>query len=441
MEHRVRALIYSRVSTDSQERDGTSLDTQERACLEYAESKGWCVVECIRDTASGYTLERPGIGRVRQLLRSRDAEMIVAYAVDRISRNQNHIGVLFDDVEQAGARLEFITEKFEDTATGRFILAARAFIAEVEREKISERTMRGKAERARSGRIPQGTGMGCYGYIYDPKTGRRQIDSYQGTIVRRIFQRYAETRSFSAVSNELNKEGIRTFSSSRWYPSTIRRVLKNESYTGRFVYRRTKRIRVLDGNARRLRSQVVPQPEEMWIKVDGGSPRIIEEAQWQRVQDILNDPERTLTQPSTRSYLLRGRAECGVCGSAMVGQTLTVKERPYRYYRCRHAYTTSTGHSCTARYVRGDNLEGVVWREVTRVLTNPSTVLQELEKQMEAEVDGNQVAQWGRMAIVDTKPFKLRVILHRIFVERPQVTGIPAWPGGAACYRRSRYIL
>ena len=48
---------------------------------------------------------------------------------------------------------------------------------------------------------------------------------------------------------------------------------------------------------------------------------------------------------------------------------------------------------------------------------------------------------WGRMAIVDTKPFKLRVILHRIFVERPQVTGIPAWPGGAACYRRSRYIL
>ena len=54
---------------------------------------------------------------------------------------------------------------------------------------------------------------------------------------------------------------------------------------------------------------------------------------------------------------------------------------------------------------------------------------------------GRNLVLWGRMAIVDTKPFKLRVILHRIFVERPQVTGIPAWPGGAACYRRSRYIL
>ncbi len=57
--------------------------------------------------------------------------------------------------------------------------------------------------------------------------------------------------------------------------------------------------------------------------------------------------------------------------------------------------------------------------------------------QLTCEIEG----VWGRMAIVDTKPFKLRVILHRIFVERPQVTGIPAWPGGAACYRRSRYIL
>ena len=89
---------------------------------------------------------------------------MVAYAVDRLSRNQNHIGVLFDEIEQAGARLEFVTERFEDTAVGRFILAARAFVGEVEREKIGERTTRGKLERARSGRIPQAFGRGCYGY-------------------------------------------------------------------------------------------------------------------------------------------------------------------------------------------------------------------------------------------------------------------------------------
>ena len=64
----VRALVYSRVSTDAQERDGTSLDTQESACVEYAESNGWMVVERIRDTASGFTLDRQGIERAVELV-------------------------------------------------------------------------------------------------------------------------------------------------------------------------------------------------------------------------------------------------------------------------------------------------------------------------------------------------------------------------------------
>ena len=64
-----RVVIYSRVSTDAQERDGTSLDTQERACRAYAQAKGWVVAESIKDTASGANLDRPGIEPVRQLLR------------------------------------------------------------------------------------------------------------------------------------------------------------------------------------------------------------------------------------------------------------------------------------------------------------------------------------------------------------------------------------
>jgi len=107
------------------------------------------IVESIKGTASGSNLDRPGKERVRLLLRQGTVGVVVAYDVDRLSRNQNHISVLFDEVEQAGAKLQFVTEKFEDTAIGRFILTARAFIGEVEREKTAERTMRGKAERAR----------------------------------------------------------------------------------------------------------------------------------------------------------------------------------------------------------------------------------------------------------------------------------------------------
>ena len=218
MAGQLRAIVYSRVSTDAQERDGTSLDTQERASQEFVSASGWTLLESIRDTASGSSLDRPGIERLRTLLRQGSVDVAVAYAVDRLSRNQNHIGVLFDEVEQAGAQLQFVTEKFEDTAIGRFILAARAFIGEVEREKIAERTMRGKAERARSGKIPQATGKGIYGYSYNQEIGQREIDTSQCLIVRRIFERFCSGDTCNRIAVDLNLEAIPTFSGKRCTP-------------------------------------------------------------------------------------------------------------------------------------------------------------------------------------------------------------------------------
>ena len=392
----MRAIVYTRVSTDAQERDGTSLDSQERACVDFVLKSGWHLVECIRDTASGYSLERPGIAHLRRLLRQGRADVVIAYAVDRLSRNQNQIGVLFDEAAQAEARLEFVTEKFEDTAIGRFILAARAFIAEVEREKIAERTMRGKLERARSGRIPQAMGKGCYGYVYNPATGRREIDPVQAEVVRRIFRRYAETRSFSAVSAELNDAGIPAFSGGRWYPLTICRMLTNESYTGRLIYRRTRWVPVRGGADGKARRRAIERPMDEWIEIEGASPRIIDQGLWRRVQAIIQDPERTARRPTKRFYALRGRIKCALCDGAMVGQTMKVKGRPYTYYVCRYAYDKHTRYRCPARNVRADALEGGIWGEVKRIPSDPTVVLRELQQLSHATPDTQELERLHR---------------------------------------------
>ena len=77
------------------------------------------MVECIKDTASGSHLDRPGIERVRHLWSQGFVDVVLAYAVDRLSRNQIHIAVLLDDIEKVGATLEFVTEDFENTPVGR----------------------------------------------------------------------------------------------------------------------------------------------------------------------------------------------------------------------------------------------------------------------------------------------------------------------------------
>ncbi|HZQ34672.1 MAG TPA: recombinase family protein [Dehalococcoidia bacterium] len=207
-----RCIVYSRVSTDAQERDGTSLDTQEERSLACAQERGWLVVECVRDAASGFSLERPGLKRVRSAVRASRVDVVLVYALDRLSRKQTHIAILAEECADAGVGLEFVTESFEDSATGQFLRTATAFAAELEREKIAERTMRGKAQRARSGKVPQATGRGIYGYDYDPVSGTRRINAEQAAVVQRIFARFCAGGSCHGIAVELRAEGVQALS-------------------------------------------------------------------------------------------------------------------------------------------------------------------------------------------------------------------------------------
>jgi site-specific DNA recombinase len=376
----MRAIVYSRVSTDAQERDGTSLDTQERACVDFAHQQGWRVVETLRDTASGYTLDRPGMERIRRLIRDSAADVLLSFAVDRLARNQTKLAVLLDEAEEAGIALECVTEKVEDSPLGKLVMSLRAFAAEVEREKIVERTTRGKLERAMSGRIPQAFGRGCFGYVYNPATGQREIEPYQAEVVRRIFTRFTELRSFDRVCTELIRDGITTYVGGIWHPIGVRRVLENESYIGRLTFRRSRWIKVR-GKDGKLHRKRVERPAEEHVEIPGASPRIIDDALWDRVQQIMNDPERIARRPKVRhEYPLRGRVKCSLCGSAMVGQTMNNRGHIYHYYVCRSAFSRRSDRTCEGRNVRSDRLEPAIWREVRAKLTTPEIIVQELRR-------------------------------------------------------------
>lgn len=375
-----RAIIYTRVSTDAQESAGSSLQTQERACFERAESEGWTVVDTLSDASSGYSLEREGFARVRNALRNRDVDVVIAYAVDRLSRNQNHVGVILDEVESAGARLEIVTERFEDTAIGRFILGARAFMAEVEREKIAERTSRGKGERARSGRMPQATGRGIFGYVYDRNTGKRVVVEAQAAIVRRIFDEFVARRSCNAISERLNAEGAPAFGGGRWYALTIRRILLNRTYTGVTTYRETRAVSIYDAKAGKKVRRVVDRDAADHIVVPEATPAIISVDLHDRARTILADPARRSRLDRASTFALRGRIVCAECGAAMTGHAMRAGGRAYRYYRCTRGSSGPGETRCASRYVRADDLEREVRDRLARLLSSPARVVAEVKR-------------------------------------------------------------
>src|SRR5581483_5337211 len=146
-----RAAIYLRVSTALQEDEGTSLDTQEARCRAYALAHGYQSAEdqVYREGQTGTQLwERPKLQALRDAVRRREVQVVVAYAIDRLSRDPVHLGVVISEADHAGAAVEFVTEPLDNSPEGQLIRYIRGYAAKVEHEKIKERSIRGTRARA-----------------------------------------------------------------------------------------------------------------------------------------------------------------------------------------------------------------------------------------------------------------------------------------------------
>jgi site-specific DNA recombinase len=84
-----RAVLYARVSTDDQADKGYSLPSQIELCRKYAERLGFVVVAELVEDHSGATpiAERPEGKKMTAMVKSRQADAVVAYQVDRLSRD------------------------------------------------------------------------------------------------------------------------------------------------------------------------------------------------------------------------------------------------------------------------------------------------------------------------------------------------------------------
>ena len=90
-------------------------------------------------------------------------------------------------------------------------------------------------------------------------TLRQVVVDEQADTVRTIFEQFITSTNCSRIAKELNDKGVPAFAGGIWHPLTVRRILQNETYTGRTVYRRTRVEKSRDlrngGSVRRVRSQ------------------------------------------------------------------------------------------------------------------------------------------------------------------------------------------
>src|SRR5688572_28080692 len=98
-----RAAILVRVSTPGQERDGSSLETQEALDRAYATEHGYEVVAVFREVYSRMELwDRPVLTELRERIRRREFDVVIVLCMDRLSGDPTHQAVILSEAEYAG---------------------------------------------------------------------------------------------------------------------------------------------------------------------------------------------------------------------------------------------------------------------------------------------------------------------------------------------------
>lgn len=90
----LRAVVYARYSTDLQRE--ASIEDQLRICRQLVDGEGWTLVGTYSDAASsGASRLRPGYQKLLDGARAGAYDVVVAEALDRLSRDQDDIAALY----------------------------------------------------------------------------------------------------------------------------------------------------------------------------------------------------------------------------------------------------------------------------------------------------------------------------------------------------------
>jgi site-specific DNA recombinase len=360
----MRAAIYARYSSDLQSE--ASIDDQVRLCREHAERDGMTVAEVYTDYAisGGNLSNRPGILSLLDAAKRSAFDVVVAEALDRISRDQEDIAAIYKRLSHAEVRIVTISEgEVNELHVGLKGTMNALFLKD-----LAIKTRRGQRGRVKAGKIPGGN---SYGYKIVRRTledgslstGEREIDPDQATIIKRIFTLYADGVTPRQIAGTLNAEGVLSPRGGQWNASTIngsrqRRngILNNELYLGRITYNRQRFIKDPETGKRRSRLN----PEHEWVITDVPALRIIDDETWNRAQQIKSRyASHHGNKRQTTKRLLTGIVKCGCCGGAM---TIISRERYY----------------CSAKRERGtcDSTVGIKAAEIEeRVLTGLKDIL------------------------------------------------------------------
>jgi len=352
-----KCFVYARVSTDEQASgEYSSIESQIDICKHYIEvqrEQKWQYAGSYKDPGfSGKDLDRPGIQELLADIKAGRIDIVIVYKIERLVRSIKDFYKLWDIFQEYKVDFVSATQQFDTSnATGKLMLNILLSFAQYERENTAEKTRDKMRQRARLGKWHGG--WMPYGYNYNKKRKKLEINQKEAKAVKTIYAQYNTGQKPAQIANNLNSAGFRTktrtiktkagnkktIGGNRFNEDIIKNIISNPIYKG-YVH--------LDGK-----------------EFKGEHKGIITEATWQKANKQYTAKTRRPTSyaKDDHTHLLKGIFKCGQCNCHMTPYPSGKKDKtgkPYLYYACGKVVDYGKNSDCKVRMIPAREFETII---------------------------------------------------------------------------------
>ena len=322
-------ILYARKSTDVEDKQVLSIEAQITELKDFAKKLELQIVDTLIEKQTAKKRGRPIFGKMLERIQDGEADGILAWLPDRLSRNSIDSGqIIYMLDENQITDLKFPHFWFQNTPQGKYMLANEFNSSKQYVDNLSVNTKRGLRAKVRAGHCPR---LAPVGYVNDIKTKTILVDKKLADIVCQAFELYARgNKTLDDIAIFLFVNGIKTrgrrktkndpksAGGKQWHATRVKYMLSDVFYYGHFKY-----------------SGVV---------YEGKHTPIIDKQLFDKVQDVLSGrgrAQKRATTPQPLNMLVQcGNCDCFVTGAHKIKRQQNGNVHEYTYYRCTHKKKT-----------------------------------------------------------------------------------------------------
>lgn len=342
-EKATKYILYARKSSESEDRQMTSIESQIQELQRIAKENNLNVIEILTESRSAKAPGRPVFNSMMAKIHKGEADGILCWKLNRLARNPMDGGQISWGLQQGVIKHIMTYGRHYYPTDNVLMMQVELGMANQYIRDLSIDAKRGLRTKAEKGWFP---GRAPLGYLHNPlkQKGEKEVisDPLRFELVRRALRgiasgKYTPPQAFRVATKKwklTNRVGGR-LSLSNWYA-----MLNNPFYYGEFEF---------------------PRGSGKWYK--GKHQPMITQSEFLKIQAILG--RKGTTRPQKYTFAYTGIIRCGNCGAMITAEhkikrNLNGNVHFYVYYHC----TRRRDPNCHEKTVEEKKLEEQIKKNI-----------------------------------------------------------------------------